>query len=122
MDTGEGSGGCDGFFDWILLWTIKMIDNEEMDVERRLARQARIEARQFFRLFRSEDGRAVLAALKRDFGWDAAAPPAGTDGEIPISRLRAWTGSRGVIATILYKCSQGEKLTEHTNDAHDEDW
>ncbi|WP_345714477.1 hypothetical protein [Luteolibacter yonseiensis] len=95
--------------------------NEDDEIQKQLARQGRIEARQFHRLFRTEDGRAVLAALKRDFGWDAAAPPTGKDGELSISRLRAWTGSRGVIATILHKCSQGEKLTEITKQAHDED-
>lgn len=98
-----------------------MTQDDGNEMEKQLARQTRIEARQFHRLFRTEDGKAVLAALKRDFGWDAAAPPAGKNGEIPISRLRAWTGSRGVIATILHKSSQGEKLTEPTNKAHDED-
>lgn len=98
-----------------------MTEDEDNDIQKQLARQARIEARQFHRLFKTEDGKAVIAALKRDFGWDAAAPPAGRDGEISISRLRAWTGSRGVIATILHRSSQGEKLTELTNKAHDED-
>lgn len=105
----------------ILLDIINMTEDEDHDMQKQMARLARIEARQFHRLFKTEDGKAVLAALKRDFGWDAAAPPTGRDGEISISRLRAWTGSRGVIATILHKCSQGGKLTEHTNKAHDED-
>lgn len=77
-----------------------------------MARQARIEARQFHRLFQTEDGKSVMEVLMRDFGWNSSAPPANKDGEIPIGRLRAWTGSRSVIATILHKCAQGEKLSD----------
>jgi len=53
-----------------------------------------------------------MAVLKRDFGWDAASPPADTSGEVKMSHLRAWTGARSVIATILHKISLGEKLDD----------
>lgn len=98
-----------------------MIDDDDSDdVTRNLQRAARIEARQFCRVFRSADGRAVLEALKRDFGWDAAAPVPNQDGEIPVSRLRAWTGSRAVIGTILHKLSLGESLSDEPTTPHDE--
>ena len=87
--------------------------DQQPGLREQLTQQSQIEARSFRRLFETQDGKTVLAALKRDFGWDAASPAVGKDGEIPISRLRAWTGSRAVIATILLKSSQGEKLTNN---------
>lgn len=92
-----------------------MTDDEDSTVMDSLARQTRIEARQFGRLFKTPDGQAVLTVLKRDFGWDAATPMPSQDGEISAARLRAWTGSRAVIATILHSIAKGENL-EKTND------
>ena len=85
-----------------------------------LTRQARIEARQFARVFATADGKNVLAVLKRDFGWDCATPVPGKDGEVSGKRIREWTGSRSVIATILHKVSMGEKLSENTNQKHED--
>lgn len=99
-----------------------MTEDTDSDVMDNLGRQQRIEARQFTRMFATADGKAVLAALKRDFGWDAAAPVPDNEGEISAARLRAWTGSRGVIAMIHSKISLGEKLSENpkqTNDEHE---
>ncbi len=78
-----------------------------------MAKQARIEARATHRVLETQDGKIMMEALKRDFGWNAAAPPSGKDGEISVARLRAWTGSRGVIATLLHKAEQGSKLTQN---------
>lgn len=88
-----------------------MSDEDENDLQKNLARASRIEARQFHRLFETQDGKAVLEALKRDFGWDAAAPPLGKDEKHPsAAAIRAWTGARSVIATILHKSALGGKL------------
>ena len=92
-----------------------MTDDEDSDVMDALTRQARIEARQFARVFRSADGKAILEVLKRDFGWDAATPIPSKDGEISAARLRAWTGSRAVIATILHNIAKGENLEKTTD-------
>lgn len=99
-----------------------MIDDEEQsDVQKALHRQARIEARLFARVFRTAEGKIVLDALKRDFGWDAATPVPDKQGEISAARLRAWTGSRAVIATIQHKISLGESLGENPNQTNNDE-
>ena len=86
-----------------------------------IQRSSRIEARQFARVFKSPDGKAVLEALKRDFGWDAATPIPDKEGNVSASRLRAWTGARGVIATILHKVTLGKKLSDDPTQRNDTD-
>jgi hypothetical protein len=77
-------------------------------VQLNLARATRIEARQFARVFRSSDGKAVLDALKRTFGWEEAGPPQAAS-EHPI---HFWTGQRSVIKAVLDKISLGERLSD----------
>jgi hypothetical protein len=86
-------------------------------VQLNLSRAARIEARQFARVFRSTDGKAVLDALKRTFGWDEAGPPGAAD-EHPI---HFWTGQRSVIKAIIDKTLLGERLSEKEETTHTED-
>lgn len=81
-----------------------------------LKRQARVECRAFARLFRTPDGKLLMASLKAEFGWDAASPMPDKDGNISIQRIRSWTGSRSVIATILNKISMGERLIAEPNE------
>lgn len=90
-------------------------DEENSDVQKLLQREARIEARKFARVFSTPDGMAVLDSIKRDFGWDAPHPPLDKDGEISGKRVRAWIGSRAVIATVIHKISMGEKLIGNPN-------
>jgi hypothetical protein len=87
-----------------------MIDDADTDD---FQKQARVEARQFFRLFSSEDGKAVLRAIKRDMGWDAPSPVPDKEGNIPTERVRDWMGARSVIGMIHEKISLGERLSEH---------
>lgn len=94
-----------------------MIDEEDESPAANLQRQARIEARQFARVFRSPDGKAVLASLKRDFGWEAAHPPLGPDNEVSDKAMRAWIGNRAVIATIIDRARIGEQISEDTTPA-----
>jgi hypothetical protein len=86
-----------------------------------LTRDGRVEARQFARLFNTPDGKAVLANLKRDLGWDCAAPVPDKNGEISVSRLRAWTGSRGVIALIIHQIAIGVRISENQPTNHQDD-
>lgn len=82
--------------------------SEEIDPALQLASAARVEARQFARVFRSADGKAVIESLKRAFGWDEAGP-AGAALEHPI---HFWAGQRSVIKAIIDKTSLGEKLSD----------
>lgn len=75
-----------------------------------LKRDARVESRQFHRVFSSPDGKAVLASLKRDFGWDAAHPPL-VNGDVSDHAMRSWIGVRAVIATIIERSESGKKLS-----------
>jgi hypothetical protein len=86
-------------------------------VQLNLARAARIEARQFARVFKSADGKAVLESLKRTFSWDEAGPMGATL-EHPI---HFWTGQRSVIKAIIDKTLLGERLSEKEETTHTED-
>lgn len=88
-------------------------DNE--DIGSTLERAHRIEARQFARLFVTADGKAVLAAIKRDAGYDQAAPVPDATGHISTERIRDWIGARSVIGSILHKISVGSRLIENPN-------
>lgn len=94
--------------------------DDDTNPQLQLARAARIEARQFARVFKSADGRAVLESLKRTFNWDEAGP-AGATTEHPIF---FWTGQRSVIKAMIDKISLGERLSEkedNTNQTNDDD-
>lgn len=93
-------------------------DEDNQDAGKALQKAQRIEARQFHRVFSAPDGQAILLALKRDFGWDYSSPLPDPSGEVSAARLRAWTGSRAVIATIIHKSTVGKSLSE-TNNTHD---
>ena len=98
-----------------------MINDEENDVQKGLQRATRIKARAFQRLFNTADGKQVLAALKEEFGWDAAAPPTNKEGEISTKKMREWIGCRAVIATILHKISLGEALNGNPQHQHEDE-
>lgn len=98
-----------------------MIDDEDnQDAVKALQKAQRVEARQFHRVFSGPDGQAIFAALKRDFGWECSSPLPDASGEVSAARLRSWTGSRAVIATIIHKSAVGKSLSE-TNNTHDKD-